>query len=61
MHVWHTWVLRQVGDVCAVVQFRKLDGKHLSIMLSSSVETQRCQEEAVVETQRTQHASATFS
>ena len=34
MHVCHTWVLREVGDVCAVVQFGKLDGKHLSTMLS---------------------------
>jgi hypothetical protein len=34
MHVWHTWVLREVGDVCTVVQFGKLDGKHLSMMLS---------------------------
>jgi hypothetical protein len=31
---WHTWVLRKVRDVCAVVQFGKLDGNHLSMMLS---------------------------
>jgi hypothetical protein len=28
------WVLRKVSDVCAVVELGKLDGKHLSIMLS---------------------------
>jgi hypothetical protein len=33
-YVWHAWVLREVRDVCAVVQFRKLDGNHLSMMLS---------------------------
>ena len=33
-YVWHTWVLRELGDVCAVVQFGKLDGNHLSMMLS---------------------------
>ena len=33
-YVWHAWVLREVGDVCAVVQLGKLDGKHLSTMLS---------------------------
>ena len=29
-----TWVLGELGDVCAVVQFGKLDGNHLSMMLS---------------------------
>jgi hypothetical protein len=33
MHVWYTWVLGEVRDVCAVVQFGKLDGNHLSMML----------------------------
>jgi hypothetical protein len=33
-YVLHAWVLRQVGDVCAVVQFGNLDGHHLSMMLS---------------------------
>ncbi len=33
-YVWHTWVLRELGDVCAVFQFGKLDGNHLSMMLS---------------------------
>ena len=33
-YVWHTWVLRKVRDVCAVVQFGKLDVNHLSMMLS---------------------------
>ena len=33
-YVWHTWVLRVVGDVSAVVELGKLDGKHLSMMLS---------------------------
>ncbi len=33
-YVWHTWVLGEVGDVCAVVELGKLDGKHLSMMLS---------------------------
>ncbi len=33
-YVWHAWVLRDVGDVCAGVQLGKLDGKHLSRMLS---------------------------
>jgi hypothetical protein len=34
MHMWNTGVLRELGDVCAVVQFGKLDGNHLSMMLS---------------------------
>ena len=33
-YVWHTWVLRPGGDVCTVVELGKLEGKHLSIMLS---------------------------
>ena len=33
-YVWHAWVLREVRDVCTVVQFGKLDGKHLSMMQS---------------------------
>jgi hypothetical protein len=33
-YVWHTWVLGKLGDVCAVVQLGKLDGKHLSMILS---------------------------
>ena len=33
-YVWHTWELGEVGDVCAVVELGKLDGKHLSRMLS---------------------------
>jgi hypothetical protein len=33
-YVWHTWVLGEVGDVGAVVELGKLDGKHLSMMLS---------------------------
>ena len=33
-YVWHTWVLGEVGDVCAVVELGKLEGKHLSMMLS---------------------------
>ncbi len=33
-YVWHTWELGEVGDVCAVVELGKLDGKHLSMMLS---------------------------
>ena len=37
MHAWHTWVLGEVGDVCAVVQLGKLDGKHLSMMQPSVV------------------------
>ena len=32
--VWHAWVLREVSDVCAGIQFGKLDRKHLSRMLS---------------------------
>jgi hypothetical protein len=33
--VWHTtWVLGEGGDVCAVVELGKLDGKHLPMMLS---------------------------
>jgi hypothetical protein len=34
MHVWYTWVLGEVGDVSAVVELGKLDGNHLSMMLS---------------------------
>jgi hypothetical protein len=30
----YTWVLRPLADVCAVVELGKLDGKHLSMMLS---------------------------
>ncbi len=33
-YVWHAWVLGEVGDVCAVVQLGKLDGKHLLVILS---------------------------
>ena len=33
-YVWHAWILREVGDVCAVVKLGKLYGKHLSMMLS---------------------------
>jgi hypothetical protein len=33
-YVCHTWVLGEGGDVCAVVELGKLDGKHLSMMLS---------------------------
>ena len=33
-YVWYTGVLGEVGDVSAVVERGKLDGKHLSMMLS---------------------------
>jgi hypothetical protein len=28
------WVLGKIGDVCAVVELGKLDGNHLSMMMS---------------------------
>jgi hypothetical protein len=31
---YYTWVLRPLADVCAVVELGKLDGNHLSMMLS---------------------------
>jgi hypothetical protein len=33
-YVWNTWILGVVGDVCTVVELGKLEGKHLSMMLS---------------------------
>jgi hypothetical protein len=33
-YVWNTWELGEVADVSAVVELGKLDGKHLSMMLS---------------------------